>query len=64
MREDLVVIDGLPATPMEADLVSMSSVMLSVATPPTSRSAAVRTIAPVPHQNAAPQRFLPGWIAR
>jgi hypothetical protein len=45
-------------------VVWMSSVIVSVAAPPTSRSAAVRTRAFVPHQNAAFHRFLPGCSSR
>ncbi len=45
-------------------VVWMSSVIVSVATTPTSREAATRTTAPVPHQNAPSQRFFPGWRMR
>ena len=42
----------------------MSSVTLSVATPPTERSASARTRAHVPHQNGACQRFFAGAMTR
>jgi hypothetical protein len=45
-------------------VVIRSSVMESVATPPTSRSAETRMAAFVPHQKALRQRFLPGWMTR
>jgi hypothetical protein len=45
-------------------VVWMSSVTVPVATPPTWRSAAVRSSALVPHQKAACQRFFPGMMAR
>ena len=45
-------------------VVWMSSVTVSTARPPTSRSASMQTTAPVPHQKGAFQRFRPGCSAR